>query len=70
MTTHLNAEVNDRLQEVNEIDNGCTVAMASPLKRSNKTDGGISNKRLKTANRIFSRLSGDCGAKSGDISLR
>ena len=49
-----------------EIDNGCTVAMASPLKRLNKSGGGISNKRLKTANIIFSRLSGDSGAKSGD----
>ena len=48
--THLNTEVNDRLQEV----------MALPLKRLNKSDGGISNKILKIANRIFSRLSGDC----------
>ena len=43
------------------------MAMALPLKRLNKSDGGISNKRLKVENRIFSRLTGDSGAKLGDI---
>ena len=46
MMTHMNAEVNDRLP----------VAMVSPLKglkHLNKSDGGISKKRLKIANRIF-----------------